>query len=64
MTTAREAFEAWLDRVTKHQDSVMPTPWKVWQAATAYEREACAKYMDDCGEFEHAIAIRARSNDD
>lgn len=27
---------------------------------TAAEREACAKYMDDCGEHEHANYIRSR----
>ena len=35
MDKQREEFEAWLDRVTKHQDSKMPTPWQTWQAAQA-----------------------------
>jgi len=33
--TQREEFEAWLDHVTSHPDSTMPTPWQVWQAAQA-----------------------------
>lgn len=30
---SRAAFDWWLDEVTAHQDSVMPTPWQTWQAA-------------------------------
>ncbi len=43
----RKDFEHWLDSATKHQDARMPTPWKIWQAATLAEREACAKVCDD-----------------
>ena len=32
-SVSKPEFDDWLDRVTKHQDSQMPTPWQIWQAA-------------------------------
>lgn len=31
----RIPFDEWMDKVTKHPDSRMPTPWEIWQAAQA-----------------------------
>ena len=40
--TQREAFEAWY----RSRHPRYPAEWEAWQAATAAERERCAKICD------------------
>ena len=58
--TVRAQFEKWyagdmpkgLERTADGQYKYMPAQvaWGVWQAATAAEREACAKLVSDIGD--------------
>lgn len=47
MYKQREEFEAWLDRVTRHPDSTMPTPWQTWQAAKAAQPSQAGLSVDE-----------------
>lgn len=41
--TEREVFEDWLDAVTRHQDSRMPTPRETWRASRKQALEEAAR---------------------
>jgi hypothetical protein len=61
----REAFEAWMRDSTplkhpvwrartetgEYQAPIVQADWRTWQAATAAEREQCAKVCDAIGEW-------------
>ena len=62
--TDREAFEAWYcdqfgrlgavngeNKLTYYADSHTHVAWTAWQAATAAERERCAKVADSMNTF-------------
>ena len=50
--TDREAFEAWDEA---HRGEPTQTRWGAWQAATAAERERCAKVCEAYAIDQHAL---------
>jgi hypothetical protein len=57
----RLAREAWIVDVTSCEWTAHTGDLERFAAlVAAHEREKCAKYLDDCGEHEHANYIRSR----